>query len=108
MQIVLHVLAKPSTTQSLREQIIHDLNTTDFGLDVLSESKRGRSPGWAKIGASDCYGVINIQWDAASLTLTGRAVSKRGNYPDDLVGRFVSYLTRKRHADIAVMTIRSI
>lgn len=111
MQVVLHVLAKPSLRKSLREAIIADLEKWDYGLDVTSEKKRGRTNGWAKIKAScdvPCCGAINIQWDNISKTLVGRAISKRGNLPNELLGRFVSYLIEKRRKDISSLTIRSV
>src|SRR5438552_8288488 len=101
MQIVLDVMARSSLRESLREMIITDLRTWEYGLDVVSEKKIGRRSGWAKVRAKDVSGVVNVFWHANSKTLIARAVGKRGNNPSDLVGRFISYLLDRRRKDIS-------
>lgn len=96
MQIVLNVMAKPSTRQSLRETIIADLQNRDYGLEVIFEKKIGRRRGWAKIRARDLTGALNISWHAPSKMLIARAVGKKGNSPSELVSRFVCYLLDRR------------
>lgn len=108
MQIVLYIMAKTSYRKSLRETVIHDLETWDYGLDVKIEKKVGRKHGWAKIKAPRLYGSINVHWEPHSKTLIGHAVSKRGNYQDELIGRFVRYLIRARSRNISGIAIRTI
>lgn len=108
MQIVMHILAKPSFRGSLRTAIIEDLETWECGLDLVFEKKKGRKTGWAKIKAKGCPGAINIHWDQHSKTLIGRAVSRKGNCADKLVGLFVEYLLCKRGKSISALAMRTI
>ena len=105
MQVVFHVVARPSLRESLRELIIADLQKWDYHLEVESEKKIGRRGGWAKIKAKDLPGVINISWHPGSKTLTARAIAKQGNTPNPLLGRFVSYLLECRQRDVRSVTI---
>lgn len=109
MQTIIYVFAKPAQ-KSLRERIVKDLNdyTFDGCWRVLMEHKKGRPKGWAKVNRTDCYGSLNLEWDADAKTLIGRAVSRRGNHPNVLVGQFVSYLLRWQTSRISSVTVRTI
>jgi hypothetical protein len=109
MQTIIYVLAKPKQT-SLREYIVKDLKAHQFEgcWNVILEYKKGRTKGWAKIERTDCYGSLNIEWDADAKTLVGRAVTKKGNHPSALVGEFVSYLLRWQSKRISAITVRTI
>jgi hypothetical protein len=106
MQTVIYVLAKPNQ-QSLREAIVADLGRFEYGLDEMSQQKKGRSKGWAKINCKSSYGCLNIEWDSNTKTLIGRAVSKGGNHPNELVGAFISYLLRWQGKRISSITLRT-
>lgn len=105
MQVVFHVVARPSLRESLRELVIADLQKWEYHLEVESEKKVGRRGGWAKIKAKDLPGAINITWHAGSKTLIARAIAKQENTPSELVGRFVGYLFEKRRRDVRAITI---
>lgn len=109
MQTVVHVFAKPKQ-RSLRETVVADLNKYEYDgcWNVVLQHKKGRSKGWAKIKRKDSYGCLNIDWDADAKTLIGRAVSKGGNHPNDLVGAFVSYLLCWHRQRINSITVRTI
>jgi len=109
MQTIIYVLAKPNQ-QSLRERIVDDLNGYEFDgcWKVLKQRKIGRPKGWAKIIRTNCYGSLNIEWDADAKTLVGRAVSRQGNHPNELVGAFVSYLLRWQKNRISSITVRTV
>jgi hypothetical protein len=106
MQVVLHIMARSSLRESLRELVIADLHRWDHSLQIESEKKVGRRGGWAKIKATDLPGVINITWHASSKTLIARAIAREGNTPDELVGRFVAYLLRRRRKQLNGIAIR--
>jgi hypothetical protein len=106
MQVVLHVMARPSLRESLRELIIADLQRWEYELVVESEKKVGRRGGWAKIKAGDLPGVVNISWHASSKTLIARAIARNGNTPNELLGRFLAYLLDRRRRDVAGIAIR--
>jgi hypothetical protein len=108
MQIVVHVMARPSLRESLREIVIADLQKWEYHLEVEREKKIGRRSGWAKIKARDLPGAINIYWHANSKTLIVRVVGRQGNTPGDLVGRFIGYLLQHRRRDVSSIAIRSI
>ena len=78
MQIILQVMARSSLRESLREQIISELEDGDYEPEITRERKRGRDPGWAKVKAIGENGIMNIDWDAHSKTLTARAIGRRG------------------------------
>ena len=107
MQVVFHVVARPSLRVSLRELIIADLQKWEFNLEIESEKKIGRLGGWAKIKSQDLPGVINIAWHAGSKTLIARAIAKLENTPSELIGRFVSYLLTHRRRDVRAINIHS-
>jgi hypothetical protein len=107
MQIVVHVMARPSLRESLREIVIADLQKWEYELEVEREKKIGRRHGWAKIKAKDLGGAINIHWDANSKTLIVRVVGKRGKTPGELVGRFIGYLLDHRRKDVSSIAIRT-
>jgi hypothetical protein len=108
MQIVLNVMARPSTRKSLRETVIADLQSADYGLEVVFEKKIGRRRGWAKIRAAGLKGALNISWHAPSKMLIARAVSKKGNTPGDLVSRFVRYLLERRRRDFTSLILHTL
>jgi hypothetical protein len=104
MQVVLHVMARSNLRESLRESIIADLQKWDYALEIESEKKIGRRSGWAKIKAGDLPGVLNMTWHANSKTLIVRAITRGGNNPNELIGRFISYLLEcRRHAIVGVV-----
>lgn len=105
MQVVLHVVAKPKLTGSLRQLVIADLQKWEYELEVEYEKKVGRERGWTKIKAKDLHGVINISWHGGSKTLIARVIAKRGNTPHALVGRFLSYLLERRGRAVRTITI---
>lgn len=105
MQFVLHVKAKSSLRESLREQIIDKVNTGRTNLVVESEKKLGRKGGWAKIKADNIAGVINIYWHANSKTLIVRAVARMDNTPGELVGIFIAYLLEYHRKQISCISI---
>ncbi|HZZ74013.1 MAG TPA: hypothetical protein VFE24_17295 [Pirellulales bacterium] len=109
MQTVIYVLAKPNQ-QSLREYVVRDFKTYEFDgyWNVILEHKKGRVKGWAKIERTDCYGSLNIEWDADAKTLIGRAVTRKGHHPNELVGHFVSYLLRWQRKRISSIVVRTI
>jgi hypothetical protein len=107
MQIVVHVMARPSLRESLREIVIADLQKREYNLDVESEKKLGRRSGWAKVKAADLTGAINMSWHANSKTLIVRVVGKQGNTPGELVGRFIGYLLERRRRDVSSIAIRT-
>src|SRR5262245_25238713 len=107
MQIVVHVMARASLADSLREIVIADLQKWDYDLEVEREKKIGRRNGWARIKAKDLSGAIKIYWHANSKTLIVRVVAKHGNSPADLVGRFVGYLLEHRRKDVSNIAIRT-
>ena len=109
MQTIVYVLAKPNQ-QSLREVIVADLSrrNNDGCLNVISQKKRGRRKGWAKIKRKDAYGSLNVEWDGDAKTLIARAVTKGANRSDDLVGAFISYLLRRQQSRISSITLRTI
>lgn len=107
MQIVVHVMARPSLRESLREIVIADLQKWEYHLEVEQEKKVGRRSGWAKIKTKDLTGAINIYWHANSKTLIARVVGKQGNTPGDLVGRFIAYLLEHRRRDVSSIAIRT-
>ncbi|HEY7157601.1 MAG TPA: hypothetical protein VH575_26835 [Gemmataceae bacterium] len=106
MQIVIHVMARPSLRESLREIVIADLQKWDYQLEIEREKKVGRRNGWAKIKARDLAGAINIYWHANSKTLIVRVVGRQGT-PGELVGRFISYLLHHRRKDVSSVAIRT-
>ena len=106
MQIVVHVMARPSLRESLREIVIADLQKWEYHLEVEREKKLGRRNGWAKIKAKDLTGAINIYWHANSKTLIVRVVGKQGP-PAELVGRFIGYLLQHRRKDVSSIAIRT-
>src|SRR5688572_8617943 len=81
MQVVVHVMARPSLRESLREIVIADLHKWEYQLEVEREKKVGRRSGWAKIKAKDLSGAINIYWHPNSKTLIVRVVGKKGTAP---------------------------
>ena len=108
MQIVLNVMARPATRKSLRETIISDLQKSDYGLEVILEKKIGRTRGWAKIKADGLTGALNISWHAPSKMLIARAVGKKGNWPSELVSRFVCYLLDRRRRDFTSLVLHTL
>jgi hypothetical protein len=108
MQVVVHIMARSSLRESLRELIIADLEKWEYELEIEYEKKQDRPRGWAKLKAKDLTEVINISWDASSKTLIARAIAKRDNTPYDLIGRFVAYLLDCRGRDISGITLRAI
>jgi len=109
MQVVIYIMGRPGKG-SLRKQIADDISKWDHddGLDVVSKQTKGRPQGWSKITKKDAPGALNIEWDAASSTLLARAVTKKGNKPDELVGTFISYLLRVHGSRISAITMRTI
>src|SRR5262245_614322 len=101
MQIVATIHGKSSYPQSLREIIIKDLKDWDYQLAIEVEKRPGRSNGWAKVKAEGLPGVINISWDGPAKLLVARAIAKQGNAPNELLGRFLSYLLERRRKRIS-------
>jgi hypothetical protein len=102
-------MLKSSKAESLRQTVVDDLQKGDFyGLYVVQEKKPGRAKGWAKIKCDKATGALNIEWYPDTKILIGRAVAKRGNYPDILVGSFVAYLIAHRGSSIGSIVIRTV
>lgn len=107
MQSRMQVIVKPG--RSLRDDIIRDLQKQrDPWLEVLAEKKRGRPQGWAKLRSlTDGHsGVINFEWDSDGHILICRAVTKRKNRPDHLLGDFLAYLLERHGRRISAINIQ--
>lgn len=105
MQVQMQAFTKKSG--SLRKAITQDLESHDHQyLHIMEGRTAERSPGWTKIGAKGCRGVINIEWDGSQRMLTARAIAEKGNYPHELLGIFVAYLVEKYRKRIAAINIQ--
>jgi hypothetical protein len=109
MQVVMYVMAT-AKQQSLRERIVNDIESWDRGdeLEVVSKQSPKRPRGWAKIKKAGSAGALNLEWDADAKTLVVRAVTRAGNKPDELIGRFVGYLLRVHGRRISSITMRTL
>lgn len=109
MQVVMYVMAKPKQ-QSLRERIVKDINNWERGdeLEVVSKQSPRRPRGWAKLKKAGSAGALNLEWDADAKTLVVRAVTRAGNKPDELIGRFIAYLLRVHSRRISSITMRTL
>lgn len=107
MQTVIQVLCKG--TNSLRNAIASDDKTDkikEYGLKLEHYKRQHREQGWAKLTSTENEpGAINFAWDAASQTLTCRVITKKGNSPDQIVGRFVRYLIARHKRRIVTMLV---
>jgi hypothetical protein len=110
MQIVVYVMPKSSKSlksrKSLREIVIEDIQKGKVQFEVEYERKVGRENGWAKIKARGVNGAINLTWEPYSQTLIARGVSKGGNTPGELLGRFLGYLLEHHQTDVSSIVIR--
>lgn len=103
MQIIVQALC--SSGPSLRAAIVKDAAVGNFGLVVSEEKRQHRKPGWAKVHSTDrTRGVLNIQWNSASSTLTCRVVTKGTKKPSPVVGDFINYLLDRHKTRIKAIT----
>ena len=101
------VLVACNAGPSLREKIGADRTIEKHGLTVTQQRKVGRKNGWTKVYAHpyNAYGAVNLHWDPHSALLICRVVTRKGNKPGPLVGRFVGYLLTKYRAQIQSITV---
>lgn len=105
MQTIIQVVC--SKAGSLRDIIAGDNRLTNFGLEVVSERKSGRSPGWTKVRskAQGVRGSINIQWNASTRILTCRIITRGKGKPNRAVGDFMDYLLAHHRSRTKVITV---
>ena len=83
---------------------MNDKKLQRFELVVTEQKRPTRAPGWAKLHMPGHPGAINIEWHAASRTLTCRIVT-RGGRPDAIVGAFTRYLIARLSRQIHLIQI---
>jgi hypothetical protein len=101
------VLAICVKGKSLREAIASDKKLVAYDLEVSTEKKSGRSPGWTKVVSKDPSrnGAINIEWNGATSVLECRVVNRGKGRPNRIVGDFVDYLLFRHAKRIRVVSV---
>ena len=106
MQTAILVHCNSRIRGSLREAIASDAKLEDYHLYVERRKKSGRNPGWTKLRSTEGdSGVVNLEWDKATKTLTARVVSRSRKVPALTIGLFVNYLFDRHVRRIRAITI---
>ena len=105
MQIIIQAICNKNNKSSLRKTILKDVEAlNELGFYITEYKRNHRLKGWSKLIYKGCKGSLNIRWISESKTLEARAISK-GTLASDLLGHFMSYLTKYHNEVISVITV---
>lgn len=108
MQVIIHAMATKGT-KSLRSVITNDLENDNDQWIVVSKKNSKRKNGWATLKLREpSPGSLKLEWDPKTMSLIARAITKKKNKPDLLIGSFIYYLLKCYGKRISSINIRGI